>query len=205
MFYYLLLLTKKTINVTIKRNLKERRRIFLNVISVILFIISFVILCSCLCVKNSNFLDIRQIFIQHLSMFKGNPLQLIGVFLATLLLAIGLSEFKCIDVDILINLDMMLSVLATILLLSLGVLCSVGKVKNENHKQLLKETVNTTIFELILFLLLFFGSFIALIICDFKESIALKIVSCIIYYLTMLIILNVLVVIKRIKVIFDNQ
>lgn len=177
----------------------------MNTISAILFIIGFVVLCLCLCVKHSNFLDIRQIFIQHLSMFKGNPLQLIGIFLAPLLLAIGLSELKCIDADILINLDMMLSVLATILLLSLGVLCSVGKVKNENHKQLLKETVNTTIFELILFLLLFFGSFIALIICDFKESIALKIVSCIIYYLTMLIILNVLVVIKRIKVIFDNQ
>lgn len=177
----------------------------MNTISAILFIIGFVVLCLCLCVKHSNFLDIRQIFIQHLSVLKGNPLQLIGIFLAPLLLAIGLSELKCIDVDILINLDMMLSVLATILLLSLGVLCSVGKVKNENHKQLLKETVNTTIFELILFLLLFFGSFIVLIICDFKESIALKIVSCIIYYLTMLIILNVLVVIKRIKVIFDNQ
>lgn len=69
----------------------------------------------------------------------------------------------------------------------------------------MKETFNTTIFEIILCLLLLFISFIVLFIGDFKESIALRIASGTIYYLTMITILNILVVIKRIKVLFDNQ
>ncbi len=53
----------------------------MNTTSFILFIIGSLILCLCLCSKHSNFLDIRQIFIQHFCVFKGNTLQLIGVFL----------------------------------------------------------------------------------------------------------------------------
>ena len=88
----------------------------------------------------------------------------------------------------------------------LSILCSFDKErKNENYKQLLKETFNTSIFEIILCLLLLFISFIVLFIGEFKESVALKIISGIIYYLTMVTILNILVVIKRIKVLFDNQ
>lgn len=181
----------------------------MNAISVILFIIGFVILCACLCVKHSNFLGIRQIVIQHFCVLKGNPLQLIGIFFAPLLLAIGLVEIKCIDGNILINLGIVPSILVYLCLLTLGALCSVSKEsKNENYKQLLKETFNTTIFELMLCLLLFFISFIALVVLAVLknlEPVALKIVSGVIYYLTMITILNVLVVIKRIKVIFDNQ
>lgn len=178
----------------------------MNTISATLLIIGFVVLCLCLCVKHSNFLDIRQIFIQHFCIFKGNPLQLIGIFFAPMLLAVGLVEVKYIDKDVLNNLNIILSILTAMFLSILSILCSFSKDgKNENYKQLLKETFNTTIFEIILCLLLLFISFIILFIGDFKESIALKIASSAIYYLTMITILNILVVIKRIKVLFDNQ
>ena len=126
-------------------------------------------------------------------MFKGNPLQLIGIFFTPMLLTVGLVEIKYIDKDILSNLNIILSILTAMFLSILSVLCSFSKKeKNENYGQLLKETFNTTIFEIIL-------------INDFKETIALKITSGAIYYLTMIAILNILVVIKRIKVLFDNQ
>lgn len=126
-----------------------------------------------------------------------------------MLLAIGLVEIKCIDGNILINLVIVPLILVYLCLLTLGAVCSVSKeLKNENYKRLLKETFNTTIFELMLCLLLFFISFIALVVLAVLknlEPVALKIVSGVIYYLTMITILNVLVVIKRIKVIFDNR
>lgn len=178
----------------------------MNIISAVFFIIGFVILCLCLCVKHSNFLDIKQIFIQHFYVFSGNLLQLIGIFFSPMLLTVGLVEIKCIDKDILSNLNIILSILVAMFLSILSILCSFSKEgKNENYKQLLKETFNTTIFEIILCLLLLFVSFIVLFIGDFEEFIALKIVSGLIYYLTMITILNILVVIKRIKVLFDNQ
>lgn len=121
-------------------------------------------------------------------------------------MAIGLAEIKFIDKDILSNLHIILSILTAMFLSILSILCSFNKEKkNENYSQLLKETFNTSIFEIILCLLLLFISFIVLFIGDFKQSIALKTISGIIYYLTMITILNILVVIKRIKVLFDNQ
>lgn len=178
----------------------------MSTISAILFTIGSVVLCLCLCVKHSNFLDIRKIFIQHFSVFKENPLQLIGIFFTPILLTVGLVEIKCINKDILSNLNIILSILTAMFLSILSILCSFNKIKKgENYKQLLKETFNTTIFEIILCLLLLFISFIILFINDFKESIPLKIASGAIYYLTMITILNILVVIKRIKVLFDKQ
>ena len=99
----------------------------MNTISAILFIIGFVVLCLCLYVKHSNFLDIRQIFIQHFCLFKGNPLQLIGIFFAPILLTIGLVEIKYIDKDILSNLNIILSILTAMFLSILSILCSFSK------------------------------------------------------------------------------
>ncbi len=88
----------------------------------------------------------------------------------------------------------------------LSILCAFDKGKgNTVYQQLLKETFNTTVFEIILCLILLFISFVILFIGNYDESIVLKCVSGIIYYLTIIAILNILVVIKRIKVLFDNQ
>ena len=54
-------------------------------------------------------------------------------------------------------------------------------------------------------LLLLLISFIVLFIGVFEKTVILKIVSGIIYYLTIVVILNILVIIKRIKVLFDNK
>ena len=101
----------------------------MNTISFILFIIGSVVLFLCLCAKHSNFLDIRQIFIQHFCVFKGNILQLIGIF-SPILLAIGLTEIKCVDKDILSNLNIILSILTAMFLSVLSILCSFNKEKN---------------------------------------------------------------------------
>lgn len=175
-------------------------------ISCILLLLGIGILLFSLLFKYSNFLDIRTIIVQHLKIFKGNRIQLVGVFIAPIFISIGLIQIKCIDKDIIANLNIILSLLISMFLSILSILCSFDrKVDNVNYKRLLKETYNTTIFEIILCLMLLFVSFVVLFIGDFKETIQLKITSGAIYYLTMIMILNILVVIKRIKVLFDNQ
>lgn len=121
-------------------------------------------------------------------------------------MAIGLAEVKCVDKCTLSNLNVIISILIIMFLSISNTLCSFNKEKrNENYRQLLKETFNTSIFEIILCLFLLFISFIILFIGDFKDSITLRIISGITYYLTIITILNILVVIKRIKVLFDSQ
>lgn len=80
-----------------------------------------------------------------------------------------------------------------------------GQTSRDKYQQLLTETFTTTIFEIILCLLLLLISFIVLFIGVFEKTVILKIVSGIIYYLTIVAILNILVIIKRIKVLFDNK
>lgn len=178
----------------------------MNTISIIMFVIGCTILFFSLMVKNSNFLDIHQIFIQHFQVFKGNPLQFFSIFLVPIFLSVGIVGVKCVDKDILSNLNIILSILVAMFFSMLSILCSFDKEKkNEKYRQLLKETFNTTVFEVIICLVLLLVSFIALFVGSFDKSIPLEIVSGVIYYLAIVLILNILVVIKRIKVLFDNK
>lgn len=178
----------------------------MSTISTFLFVGGGTILFFSLMVKNSNFLDIHQIFIQHFQVFKGNPLQLFSLFLVPAFLAVGIVEFKCVDKDILSNLNIILSILIAMFFSMLSILCSFDKEKkNDKYPQLLKETFNTTVFEVIICLVLLLVSFTALFVGSFDKSIPLEIVSGVIYYLAIVLILNILIVIKRIKVLFDNK
>lgn len=52
----------------------------MNNASIILFIVGTVVLIFSFSLKMSNFLDVRSIFLEHFSVFKGNPLQLVSIF-----------------------------------------------------------------------------------------------------------------------------
>lgn len=178
----------------------------MNKTAAITIAIGTAILCGCILQKNSNFLDVRRIFIQHIRIFKENAFQMVGIYIAPVLLSVGFAEIKCLDKEILGNLNIVLSILTAMFFSVLSILGAFSKEgKSENYKKLLKETFNTTIFEVLLCLMLLFISFVLLFIGNFKESFYLKIESGVIYYLSMVMILNILVVVKRIKVLFDNQ
>ena len=103
--------------------------------------------------------------------------------------------------------NMVLSILIAMFFSTLSILCAF---KDENHKRsmykkLLRETFNATIFEALICLLLLFLSFVTLFVGEFEKSPFLQIISGSIYYLAIVAVLNILVIIKRIKVLFDNK
>lgn len=178
----------------------------MNSISIILFTVGGLILVCSLLLKNSNFLDIRSIFVQHFCIFKGNPLQFISIFIVPALFAVSIILIRCVDKEILNNLNIVLSILLAMFFSVLSILTAFDKEnRNEKYQRLLKETFTTTIFEVILCLTILLISFVALFIGNFGKNLVLEIVSAVIYYLTMVAILNILVIIKRIKVLFDNK
>lgn len=179
----------------------------MNHISFILFLIGIAILIISFLPKTGNFLDIRSVFKEHFHIFKKNLLQLISIFFVPILFSLATLRIRCIDAEILNNLNIVLSILIAMLFSILGMLCAfVDKENNsEKYHQLLKETFNSTIFEVILCLLLLLISFITLFIRKFQQTFYLQIVSGSIYYLAMVVVLNILVIVKRIKVLFDNK
>ena len=173
-----------------------------TIITILCIIGGFVLLLP----KNSNFLDIRSIFAQHFKVFRGNWLQFFSIFIVPILFSIGIVQIRCVDKEILNNLNIVLSILIAMFFSVLSILSAFdGQTSRDKYQQLLTETFTTTIFEIILCLLLLLISFIVLFIGVFEKTVILKIVSGIIYYLTIVAILNILVIIKRIKVLFDNK
>jgi len=89
---------------------------------------------------------------------------------------------------------------------TLSILCSL-RVPNDNERYhtLLEETFVSAVFEALLCLLLMIISFIILFLDNFNNTIWMKVLSVLVYYLVMLVFLNILVIIKRINVLFENR
>lgn len=177
-----------------------------KIISLVLCIIGGFALLLSLLPKNSNFLDIRSIFTQHFKIFKGNWLQFFCVFIIPILFSIEIVQVRCVDKEVLNNLNIVLSILIAMFFSVLSILSTFNvKTSGNKYQQLLRETFTATIFEIIICLLLLLISFMVLFIGTYEALIFLKIVSVIIYYLTIVAILNILVIIKRINVLFENK
>lgn len=132
----------------------------MNSISIILFVVGTVILVVSFSLKMSNFLDVCSIVFEHFSVFKGNPLQLVSIFIVPILFSVGILKVRCVESGILNNLNIVLSILIAMFFSALSILCAFADKDNKNsrYKQLFKETFNATIFEAIICLLLFFLS-----------------------------------------------
>lgn len=192
-----------------------------NEISVfdILFFLGIILILVALLQKNSNFLDVRKIICQHLSIFSKSPLQVVAIFGAPLLIAIAAAATHPLTVDIVNNLNVVLSILISMFFAMLSILASLNlrstdqsKVEDvtlirdaKNYNKVLKQTNNAILFESVLAILLLIFSFSQLFIGSFEPTWKLKIISAFVYYLTLVLVLNIFVIIKRIKSLLDSK
>ena len=192
-----------------------------NEISVfdILFFLGIILILVALLQKNSNFLDVRKIICQHLSIFSKSPLQVVAIFGAPLLIAIAAAATHPLTVEIVNNLNVVLSILISMFFAMLSILASLNlkstdqsKVEDvtlirdaKNYNKVLKQTNNAILFESVLAILLLIVSFSQLFIGSFDSTLKLKIISAFVYYLTLVLILNIFVVIKRTKELLDSK
>lgn len=190
-----------------------------SAINTILVCISVALIIIAFSQKNSNFLDVRSIISTHFKVFSGNPLQCAVIFGVPLLLTIVALNKRTLSKDVVDTLNIVLSIFISMFFAMLSILSALNyktikeKEKNdvmtvkkaEKYNLLLKETFNAVIFECILCILVLAASFTLLFINDFSVSQQLTLVSGIVYYLTLVIVFNIFVIIKRIKVLFDHR
>ena len=192
-----------------------------NEISVfdILFFLGILLILVALLQKNSNFLDVRKIIRQHLSIFSKSPLQVVAIFGAPFLIAITAAATHPLTAEIVNNLNVVLSILISMFFALLSILASLNfKSTDQNmvnditlvraaekYNKVLKQTNNAILFESILAILLLIVSFSQLFIGNFAPTLKLKIISAFVYYLTLILLLNIFVVIKRTKELIDSK
>lgn len=173
----------------------------------ILFCISGLFIFLNMIRKNNNFFDLRGVIKGHYNIFKGNRIQQLNFLVIPLLLSYAILQIKFIDKDIINNINIVLSIFLSMFFAILSILCSLPKKSgvSDDYNKLAKETFNTVMFECILCILILVISFIVLFINVFESSLSIKITSFIIYYLILVVILNIFIVIKRLKVLFDAR
>lgn len=172
----------------------------------IICIISIVIFCMNFFVKFNNFFNIDQIIVTHFKMFNGNYFQMIIIYVLPIFIAIRISMNNLINTEILENVNLIITVLTSMFFAVLSILCSVNyKEKSDKFKLLITETFNSTLFEIMCCVILLLISFIMIFLDNFEKNISLMIMSVLVYYLLIIIILNVLILMKRTKVVFEKN
>ena len=172
-----------------------------------------IIISICLCIlvcnffrKNNNFLDVRIIVKNYFVLFSKCKGQCIIIWGVQIIISISIAIIQVIDSRLLNNLNVILSILITMLCSVLSILCVFNKYeKNVQYKQLKEQTFNTVLFEIILCIWLLLISLILLFVFKYNNVIGVKVFSGIIYYFTMIILLNFFMVLKRIKVLFEFE
>lgn len=177
-------------------------------LSTILFVISIFALIACFTMKNNNFLDIKMVFKQHFQIFQDAPLQKMIFIFVPLLMSVAIVDIQCVDKAIVNNLNIVISIFLSMFFAMLSILSGMEfkrEPQNDVYNKLLKETFNTIVFEIVFCIILLMFSFTLLFVDNFTSGYLLKIISFLVYYLLLAVILNIFIVIKRIKVLFDNR
>lgn len=183
--------------------------------SILIISICMIVILVALLQKNGNFLDIREVFRNHHAILLKNPLQFTAIMVCPAIIATNVAINQPLTENIVNNLNVVLSILISMFFAVLSILVSFNYKKadsdqpltpqQKNYNYLLKQTYNTVIYESTLCVILMVISFITLFIDDFSSSAPLTIASIIVYYLSLIIVLNILMVIKRIKVLFEHR
>ena len=168
--------------------------------SKIFSILAIVILLIAALQKNNNFFNIRDILKKHFDIFGDNILAIITFFVVPLLLAIGIAKEKIVTKEILDIVSLIITIFLSFFFALMGVLTANDK--EEKKKTVVNETFNTVVFECTLSIILLLIIFIMIFCGSYEWNIYTFMMSLIIYYLFFTITINIFIIIKRISRIF---
>lgn len=176
----------------------------------LLVAVSVILICGSLLRKNESYFNLRSVIQRHFGLFKNCKSQYIVFYGFPLLLSVGLAMLYETNNSFFSELNVILSILISILFAILSILCGydyssvADERQKKNAKTVLRDTVNAIVFTaaLSVFLLLYGLVFSVVSMDSFNEwffdaTITKRIVSGISYYIFTVILLNLLLIIKH--------
>lgn len=159
-------------------------------------------------------MNISRIIKNHISNFKNNngriPIMVsLLYFFMPLALALSCVNIKVINSDIVGNITVMLSIITAMLFTLLPMLMELRYKMNDRlkdnpsklreSKKLVSETVDSIMFEVLIAVVLLILSFMLAF-----PGMDNKIISCIVYYLLFMFLMNLMIVLKRFYILFKD-
>lgn len=164
--------------------------------------------------KTDNYIDVKGIIANHYSIFNKSIIQIMFFSVIPLLFAIGFTLAQTVTEEISDCLNVIFSIFVAMFFSILSILLSIlskdGKEERKENAQskeyikLIEQSNDTVIFEILLSVVLLFIILIYSLLPEDANNIIKVIFSVIIYYLTASVLLNIFILIKRLKSIFDN-
>lgn len=154
----------------------------------------------------TNFLNIKKVFSDYLKMFNGAKMHLAIFWGVPFLLAMGFVQITAIDSNLSNTLIIFQSILISAFFAMLSILISRQNETNENplYMTVLKETASVILLEIVLCVVSVIISVATIFLSATLSSFILQIISAANYYIVFVVILNLLIIIKRIKALIDN-
>lgn len=173
-------------------------------VSIVLIILSITLIMLSFFRKNDNFFNVKEIAKSYFSIFSKSKSQYITFYALPLVLAVGLAIIYEADKSFYENSSVIVSIFLSMLLAILSILTSkeygsFSKELKTKVQKVVKETINAIVFDSLLCIVLLLYCLIMIVIydVDFKLSIAKNIFAGISYYGFAVILLNLLLIIKR--------
>lgn len=182
------------------------RDMFLN----ILIIVPTLLLCVLLCRKRNSFFNVTEIIREHFSIFKECKGQYITFLFLPSIIAIGLAGKLNLNDDIINKINVIISILIAMFFSILAIVatdgsldCDKKKYTNQNNIKLLNQTFNSVMFEIIncIFILIFTTLYSSISVIPYLN----KIMSFLVYFLLIITLVNIFMILKRLKTLFDNN
>lgn len=172
----------------------------------ILFSASILVILVYILKGGTNFLNIKKIFSDYLKMFNEAKIHLVIFWGVPFLLAIGFVQITAIDSNLSNTLIIFQSILISAFFSMLSILISRQNETNENllYMTVLKETASVILLEIVLCVVSVMISVATIFLSATLNFFILQIVSATNYYIVFVVILNLLIIIKRIKALIDN-
>ena len=155
--------------------------------------------------KYNNYLDVRKIIKEQYNILKNNKSILIIIYILPIIIAIGIARIKTIDIEIINNVNVVLSILIAMFFSVMSIIINFENGKSESYKKTLKETNNTIMFEILLSVFLLICTFIYMFIEKIENVIILFFISFVIYYLSIVVLINIFMIMKRMHILYDKK
>ena len=161
--------------------------------------LSFLFLLFAFFQKNNNFFDVKKIIKGHIKIFNGAIFPMVTFFLVPALLSFGITLIKVVSSDILNCISLIVTIFLSFLFAVMGIIVSAKNNSSDEKKKLIDETVNTILFESVDSICLLVFVFTVIFVDSYENNVYMFLASFFIYYLFFVLILNSLIVIKRVS------
>lgn len=171
-------------------------------IGIIFIVISGLMTILGLFSKRGNYIGLNKVIGEHLKLFRNSKKQYVVFYILPLIMSIGITCLYSASKDMYENLMVVVSIFISMLLAIMGIITAKDYSKYEGKqlkriKEVLNETNNAIVFCVFICILILVVSLIMVIIETLCTEIINGIISAVLFYLVQVLLLNILLVVKR--------